>query len=215
MDIPKIIYMTDKELKYITIYSDNWKKLNPEYEIKLFDNTMCENFLLENYSQLHLDIFKFIPDGPIKADFWRVCVLYKYGGVYVDADVEPIIPLKDYIVKDVHFVTCLSTHGGLNPHFIMAKPNEKILSICINIYIKLYEYKQQYRYWGWSICKVMSSVLQINSKESGVYIINNMKYQFLKEIWDKQDDWNIHCTYNNIRVINNRYKKYVNHQFVD
>lgn len=39
--IPKVIYMCHKTLEHIKIYSRNWKKLNPEYEIKLYDDTMC------------------------------------------------------------------------------------------------------------------------------------------------------------------------------
>ena len=87
--IPKIIYMCHKVLDKIEIYSKNWKNLNPEYEIKLYDDELCKKFLLDEYSQLHLDIFNFLKDGPIKADFWRICILNKYGGLYIDADIEP------------------------------------------------------------------------------------------------------------------------------
>ena len=45
--IPKIIYMCHKTLIYIEKYSINWKILNPEYEIKLYDNKMCELFFNE------------------------------------------------------------------------------------------------------------------------------------------------------------------------
>ena len=95
--IPKVIYMCHKNLDKIKIYSQNWKKLNPNYEIKLYDDEMCKKFLLEEYSQLYLDIFNYLEDGPIKADFWRVCILYKYGGLYADADIEPLVSLSKYI----------------------------------------------------------------------------------------------------------------------
>ena len=60
--IPKTIYMCHKELNYIETYSQNWKILNPEYELKLYDNNMCEQFLLNEYGQLFKDVFNFIPD---------------------------------------------------------------------------------------------------------------------------------------------------------
>ena len=78
--IPKVIYMCHKTLENIKVYSENWKKLNPTYEIKLYDDTMCREFLLKEYSQLYLDIFDFLEDGVIKCDFWRVCIINKYGG---------------------------------------------------------------------------------------------------------------------------------------
>ena len=72
--IPKVIYMCHKHLSEISKYSLNWKILNPEYDIKLYDDNLCQQFLLNEYSQLHLDIFNFLKDGPIKADFWRICI---------------------------------------------------------------------------------------------------------------------------------------------
>ena len=52
----------------INIYI-NWKILNPEYEIKLYDDELCKKFLLDEYSQLHLDIFNFLEDGLLKQIF--------------------------------------------------------------------------------------------------------------------------------------------------
>ena len=95
--IPKIIYFCHKSKNGLKKYTDNWKKLNPEYSISLSDNQDCERFLLEEFGNLHLEIFKFIPDGPIKADFWRVCALYKYGGIYSDIDNEPILPISQFL----------------------------------------------------------------------------------------------------------------------
>jgi mannosyltransferase OCH1-like enzyme len=47
--IPKVIYMCHKQLDKIKIYSQNWKRLNPEYEIQCYDDAMCRNFLLKEY----------------------------------------------------------------------------------------------------------------------------------------------------------------------
>ena len=71
--IPKVIYLCHQKLDKIKIYSLNWKSLNLEYEIELYDDALCKEFLLKEYSQFHLDTFNYIPDGPIKADFLRVC----------------------------------------------------------------------------------------------------------------------------------------------
>jgi mannosyltransferase OCH1-like enzyme len=125
--IPKVIYMCYKNLDKIKIYSKNWKNLNPEYDIKLYDDELCKTFLLDEYSQLHVDIFNFLKDGPIKADFWRVCIINKYGGLYVDADINPIVPLNKFIENDDDFVTCISSSFNenylplqFNPHFILS-----------------------------------------------------------------------------------------------
>ena len=215
-NIPKVIYMCHKKLDKIEIYSQKWKELNPEYEINLYDDNLCQEFLLKEYSQLHLDIFNFIPDGPIKADFWRVCIINKYGGLYVDADINPIVPLKQYIEDNDEFVTCISsnlntsefTSDRINPHFILSNKNNHILKNCIDKYIDLYNnYREDYSYWKWSICKILK--LPIRQKKSQIILLNNQKYKFLLEL----DDLNT-CVYNGEIVFYNRYEQYINHDFV-
>jgi len=215
-NIPKVIYMCHKKLDKIEIFSKKWKELNPEYEIKLYDDNLCQQFLLKEYSQLHLDIFNFIPDGPIKADFWRVCIINKYGGLYVDADINPIVPLSEYIENNDDFVTCISSNlntselnaDRINPHFILSNKNNHILKNCIDKYIDLYNnHREKYSYWGWSICKILK--IPIRQKKSQIILINNQKYKFLLEL----DDFNT-CVYNGKVVLYNRYEQYINHDFV-
>jgi mannosyltransferase OCH1-like enzyme len=213
--IPKVIYMCHKTLEKIIIYSEKWKILNPEYEIRLFNDQMCLDFLLEAYSQLHAEVFNFIPDGPIKADFWRLCIINKYGGLYVDADIEPIIPLKEYIEDDDDFVSCISHNFSkdkyafqLNPHFILSNKNNEFLQNTIDIYINLYiNNKNSYNYWHWSICNLLQ-IEGINEKKSQVIYLNNQKCKFLLENYNFSQ-----CEYNEIVVLNNRYNNYINHNF--
>jgi len=215
--IPKVIYMCHKNINDIKKYSENWTKLNPDYEIKLYDNELCEKFLLEELSELHYNIFKFIPDGPIKADFWRVCIIFKKGGIYADADIKPIIPLKDYIENNVDFVTCISNNFNassenfqFNPHFIMAHAGDTILQECINRYINYYNNNIEYKYWTWSICNLFI-IKNIKQKKSGIhYDENGKKYQFLLERPDLET-----CEYNGTIVLNNRYDNYKDHKFVN
>ena len=212
--VPKVIYMCHKKKNDIRIYSRNWRILNPDYEIKLYDDEMCYDFLLTEYSKLHADIFNFIPDGPIKADFWRVCIINKYGGLYVDADIQPLVPLSDYINKDDEFVTCISMNFNkysqttqLNPHFILSKSNNIFLGACIEQYIKLYKGGVRYSYWGWSICRLLI-VHGITKKESQVLDLSNIKCKFLLETGPNT------CKYKDIIVLRNRYDTYVNHNFI-
>ena len=44
---------------------------------KLYDDEMIKLFLLEEYGELYKNIFDYLVHGPIKADFWRICILYK------------------------------------------------------------------------------------------------------------------------------------------
>jgi len=185
--IPKTIYMCHKSLDDLKGSIDRWKKLNPEYTIKPYNNNMCEEFLLKEYSQKYLDVFKYIPDGPIKCDFWRACIINAYGGLYVDADIIPVASLNTYIDNDDDFVTCISINFNknnpewqFNPHFILSNKNSKVLQDTIHSYLKLYDNKIPYSYWDYSICKLFK-INKVIDKKSHILYIDNMKYKFIYE----------------------------------
>jgi hypothetical protein len=203
---------------------NKWKILNPNYEIFLFDDSMCEKFLLKEYSELHYNIFKFIPDGPIKSDFWRLCILYKYGGIYVDADIHPLISLDKYLITTSDFVTCITKENrNFNPHFIATKKKEPILQLCINEYIAMYTHiRHLYNYNKWSIVNIFNKYLNyLRNPNISTVIFKNKRFQFFVEKTNSNlHSPNLHdyyCVFKNIRLFNSRYINYhpYEHQFKD
>ena len=87
--IPKIIHccwfggkpMSDEVLNYI----DSWKKYNPEYEIKIWNENNYDYtkncYMKEAYESKK---YAFV------TDYVRLQVLYEYGGIYMDTDVEVV-----------------------------------------------------------------------------------------------------------------------------
>ena len=210
--IPKLIYLSYKTKKIPDYVIKNWKMLNPEYEVKLYDNDDCIKFLMENYTQKHVDIFKFLKDGPIKADFWRVCILNTYGGVYSDIDVELLVPIDEIMEKGVTFLSCGSFMNTMNPHFIISVENHPILIDSINTYLEMYDNKIPYGYWKYSITSIMQNSINkyvdFDPKTEGILFDNfGNKYQILSEI-DPGDYKKIYCSYKSVKVLNNRYNKY-------
>ena len=56
-----------------------------------------------------------------------ICIINKYGGLYVDSDIEPLFALKEYIEDDDDFVTCVNRNVDVNkfsfrfnPQFILS-----------------------------------------------------------------------------------------------
>ena len=222
--IPKVIYLCYKTKDIPPQIIESWKKLNPDYEVKIFDNQDCEKFLLENYGQKYVDIFNYIKDGPIKGCFFRICVLNKNGGVYSDIDVEPLVPIKEFIEDEVKFATCNSMNAGmLNPHFIYSIPNNPVLKRCLQIYEEKFDKKDVYEYWAWSSPYIMVHSMRdvfgekFDFKQQ-IYYHDNIKYQFLQEInphTDKYIPHDIYCEYKGRRILNNRTTNYddINHKF--
>ena len=235
IQIPKVIHMCNKILDEKSIeYSNNWKKLNPDFIIRLSDENMKRTFLQHEFPSIYVEIFDFLEDGPIKADFWRVCVLYKHGGVYSDIDIEPLIPLSKFIEQNISFVTCSAYRNQLlfNPSFIIAPKESIILKNVIEWYIKKFENKEPYYYWSWSIMQAFTDTLLLqnyNNKE-GVYIYKykdsgkqnqeqeqeqELKVQIIQEVPGKEHS-DAHNIYKGMRVFNNRYKDWdhVSHCFI-
>ena len=63
---------------------NNIRKYCSGYEIKIYTDTMCVDFLLKYYGQNAVTIFNKFKTGAHKADFWRYCILYLFGGYYFD-----------------------------------------------------------------------------------------------------------------------------------
>jgi len=219
LQIPKRIFICHKNINCLSMTHNKWKTFNPNYEIFLFDDSMCEQFLLKEYSELHYNIFKFIRDGPIKSDFWRLCILYKYGGIYVDADIQPLIPLDAYLIHTSDFVTCITHRNrNFNPHFIATKKKEHILQLCINEYIGMYTYKRHlYDYWKWSVIYIFNKYLnKLRNPNISTIIFKNKKFQFFVETTNSRSrSPSLHayyCVFNNVRLFNTRYMNYSPHE---
>lgn len=187
---PKTIHLIHKSKDLLEKSYKQWADLNPEYNIIMYDDNDCKTILLEHYGQVFLDIFNFIRDGAIKCDFFRVCILYMYGGIYADADIAPNIPISEFVEDDIDFATCISynyltghTKWQYNPQFIVAKKFDTTLYKIIKNYVNIYIKKSPYDYWEWSICRLFETIFDFDIKknEDNIFILDGKKYKFVIE----------------------------------
>lgn len=105
--IPKKIFQTwstkniSQSLQQIV---DLWKILNPEYEYFLYDNNDCEIFIKEQFDERTYNAYCKIIPGAFKADLWRYCVLYKYGGVYADINTLCLSRIDKFLTEETEFM---------------------------------------------------------------------------------------------------------------
>lgn len=110
--IPKNIYQTflssnlPDEIKQII---DNNKKMCSDYNFIFYDDNDCELFIKNNFDENVYKAYMSINSvyGAMKADFFRYCILYKKGGIYLDIKFQcennfKLIELtdKEYFVLD-------------------------------------------------------------------------------------------------------------------
>ena len=154
-DIPKKIIQCHKNIDIVPNYvTNNVKDKNPDWEYNFYDNSQQLKFLKEEYGQVFADKYKSFKKGAHKCDLFRVCWLYKYGGIYIDIDTEIIKPLDD-IVKNVNHFTIMQNdmrglyyndiisnifgvkHKTLINSFIITNRGNKYIKKCIEDIMKV------------------------------------------------------------------------------
>lgn len=83
---------------------DQWKLLNPKWEIRVWNGEQLQALIREAFPRLS-SAFKRIPDTSAKgkfreirkADCARLFVMHLYGGVYLDLDLVPFRPLDAFL----------------------------------------------------------------------------------------------------------------------
>lgn len=124
---------------------NSWRKQHKGYKYYFYDNIECEKFIIDNYTDKHLEVFKgFIP-GAFKADFFRYLYLYRYGGIYCD-NKSICIKSLNKLLKDqeIDFITAIDkpvSKSFLYNAFICCRPKHPVIKICIDICMKNYELK--------------------------------------------------------------------------
>ena len=132
--IPLNIFQTWHTLKLPPKMKENvelLKSQTPEFIHYLYDDEMCRKFIKDNYNLNVLYAFDTLIPGAYKSDLWRLCILHKYGGIYLDIkysckDPFKLIELcnKEYWVKDYNY--------GVYQALMVNLPNNRILMECIN-----------------------------------------------------------------------------------
>jgi len=114
-NIPKLIHQTyhnkilppeiQENIQYL-------KTLNPEWELKLYDDDEILNYIKSHYPKL-VDIYNKINPiyGAAKADLFRYLLIYNEGGVYLDIKSSVSKPLNEILRADDRYLLCYWQNG--------------------------------------------------------------------------------------------------------
>ena len=128
-DIPRRISLSHRSSAEVPPFVlPLWRSLNPGFTVALYNDSECRAHVARFGDSRLLAAFDAARSGPIRSDLWRVLHLFRHGGVYVDSDVQPVAALREFVGSQDAFVTSHSIYGGVNPHFIVARPFEQLLN---------------------------------------------------------------------------------------
>jgi len=100
--IPKKIYRTWKTEQLPPIFQtalDYTARHNPEYEQVLYTDTMARNFMRSFMGGIAKHAYDMLIPGAARADLLRYCLMYEYGGIYLDGK-SGAGPLRNLIRAD-------------------------------------------------------------------------------------------------------------------
>lgn len=165
--IPKIIHQTWKNTKI----PDNWKdavesckEKNKDYKHILWTHKTMKEFIKKEFPEFYKTYNEY-PHNIQRCDAFRLFVLYKYGGFYIDLDVICKKSFNKYRSYDL-VLTKSANVNTITNSFMASNINNEFMKYCIDNLIK---YKDSYSLFGNHI-HIMNS--------TGPYFINNMVKEY-------------------------------------
>lgn len=92
--IPKTVYSVSAD-DDVSLTQKGLQAVNPEYEFRHFGDVSAEAFVRENCGDVVADAYSCLAPAAYRADLFRFCALHSQGGVYLDADILPLVALEE------------------------------------------------------------------------------------------------------------------------
>lgn len=75
---------------------DSWKTQNAGWQVKVWDDASMDKYM-NKYHPDYMHVYTGLINAVEQTDLFRYLILFREGGVYVDADVECLRPLESYL----------------------------------------------------------------------------------------------------------------------
>ena len=153
--IPKIIhYFWFGKNKMPDIFLEcikSWQKYCPDYKIikwdeENFDVNIC-NYTKQAYEQKK---YAFV------SDYARFYILKKYGGIYLDIDVEILKPIDELLEQECFCGRENNSNFVATGLIIAARPNNKFVNSMLNYYNE----QEKFENGTHTVCTIASNILE-------------------------------------------------------
>lgn len=135
--IPNTLWQTWKTKtapKALRPHQNSWWRTNPHMEYHLVDDEQAADFILEHFGpDVHFR-FMTLPQPIMRADFWRIAVVYIHGGYYADLDMRSNANLKHVVREGVDAVFMREVNNIAN-YFFGAVPRHPVFKLALDYMI--------------------------------------------------------------------------------
>jgi len=184
--IPFIVHQTfytkKLPLEMIKIIQKN-KILCPRYKFIFYDDQDCEQFIKTYFNERTYNAYMMLNNcyGAMKADFFRYCVLYKIGGVYLDIKSKIKVSLG-LIIKPDDICILDNPRNNLEPWrkenptyeqwLLIFEPKHPYLNEMIEQMVTNIENKYEPQIPGYPILTSKQKILQLTGPDALTRAIN-------------------------------------------
>lgn len=173
------------------------KKSNPEFEYYIFDDNDCREFIKNHYSIVVMNAFDKLKPGAFKADLWRCCILYVYGGIYLDIKFSCVNGFKFItLTNDEYFVRDYGNDLAVYNALMICKPHNHILLNSIKQIVQNVELE----YYG-------TSPLEVTGPKMMIKFFTSNDKRNLNRVYLKVSGDDLYIT-NKDKIILKNYAKY-------
>lgn len=123
--IPKIIWQTNYTEKVTMPVKATWifnLLLSPGYNYYLHTDEEQKEYVKKFFPGRPFKLFSSLTVGAARSDLWRLLVLYREGGVYIDMDAHLVWPLDRIISPDMSEVFLRYKSGEATNYFMASEP---------------------------------------------------------------------------------------------
>lgn len=112
--------------------SASWSHKNPDCDYNFLVDSACAQ-MIEDFDQELLECYRRTPPGAFRADIWRYCALYHFGGIYADIDTVCKHPIGKLIQENDQFIVSYDANRTkLFNAFICSTPKHPVLERILN-----------------------------------------------------------------------------------
>jgi mannosyltransferase OCH1-like enzyme len=132
--IPDILWQSWKTKdvpKSVKTQADSWNISNPQLQKRFMDDIECASFILEHFGESVHELYLQLPQPIMRADFWRVAVVYVHGGYYSDLDITCNVKIKDLIPGKPEAVF-IKEGDNVSNFFFGATPKHPVLKTALD-----------------------------------------------------------------------------------
>jgi hypothetical protein len=151
-----------------------------DYRYTFYDDNQCELLLIENFSAAVIHKYRSLKNGAHKADLFRYCLLYLYGGIYMDVKTVMIKDMKDIFDNDsVMYVVLGREKRSLYNGIIVTPPRNPIILHAINSIVR-HEDSFRLKYDYFYYVKMFYDIVN-------AYCVNHLRVGYNKTLYGVPD----------------------------